>query len=201
MNKTIRNATDTVVRLQNAFAAKQGDASDFALLIQLRTAGASIVKGLKPEQRLRRRGGVELVYGFNRYEANENAHQWLLDIARSYGLSTTVADNRNRKGSVCRVGLGSSKRPVYADVAVSIVFPAGRKPAEKREELADVNVTGIGDSVLQFEGLTDAGRDWLRDNCDSEPWQWLGNRLGVDHRYAGNLIEHAAEDGLRVRVN
>ena len=39
-------------------------------------------------------------------------------------------------------------------------------------------------------------RDWIDENVASEPWQWLGGALCVDHRYAGDLIEAIADDGF-----
>lgn len=68
------------------------------------------------------------------------------------------------------------------------------RPAE-----IDLEVTGIGESVLQFHGRSDAGEEWLQA-LNSESWQWLGGALAVEHRVAGGLIERAAADGLRVRV-
>jgi hypothetical protein len=63
----------------------------------------------------------------------------------------------------------------------------------------DVLIENHG-SVFLFRGRTDAGLTWLKENVESESWQWFGyNALAVEPRYAGALvctIEHA---GLAVR--
>ena len=59
---------------------------------------------------------------------------------------------------------------------------------------------GIGESVLTFTPLTAEAHDWIDEHVASEGWQWLGGKLCVEHRCAGQLIEGAANDGLRVRV-
>lgn len=66
---------------------------------------------------------------------------------------------------------------------------------------ADVEVSGIGESVLRFTGLTKAGKRALADDLGSESWQWLGNSLVIDHRMAGGAIDHLTTySGVRVRV-
>lgn len=71
---------------------------------------------------------------------------------------------------------------------------------ERTKEHCDVEVSGIGESVLLFTPKSPTGSDWLDEKIRSERWQWLGDALGVEHRYAGALIEAIAADGLRVRV-
>jgi hypothetical protein len=44
-------------------------------------------------------------------------------------------------------------------------------------------------SVILFQPLDGRARDWLDDNVESLPWQWLGSALIVDHRLAGDIIE------------
>jgi len=62
----------------------------------------------------------------------------------------------------------------------------------------DIEVTGVGDSVLLFSGQTAEGVDWLDAHLQSGPR--LGSSRAVEHRFAGAIIEGAAADGLRVRV-
>lgn len=31
--------------------------------------------------------------------------------------------------------------------------------------------------------------DWLRDNVDAEPWQWQGDSVAVDHRFAQPIVD------------
>jgi hypothetical protein len=64
----------------------------------------------------------------------------------------------------------------------------------------DIEVTGVGDSVLSFHGISAEGLDWLNEHLQVEPWQRLGPAIVIDHRLAGAIIEGAAADGLRVRV-
>jgi hypothetical protein len=59
----------------------------------------------------------------------------------------------------------------------------------------DIEVTNHG-TIWQFRGLTDEGKAFLTDNIESEPWQWLGDRLGVDHRMARQLLDVIEACGL-----
>lgn len=62
---------------------------------------------------------------------------------------------------------------------------------------ADVIVHN-GGTIFQFEPVTAAGKDWINSNVESEPWQWFGSTLVVDHRHAGPLAEGMIEAGLVV---
>lgn len=53
-------------------------------------------------------------------------------------------------------------------------------------------------SVVLIQPLTQAAKDWLQDNVESEPWQWLGSNLVVDHRFADGLLRGMTGDGLDV---
>lgn len=53
-----------------------------------------------------------------------------------------------------------------------------------------------GGSIVAIHPHSDAGLDWLADNCATEPWQWLGNRLCVERRYAFDILNGALADGL-----
>jgi hypothetical protein len=53
-------------------------------------------------------------------------------------------------------------------------------------------------SIITIAPLSEAATRWLDDNTVSEPWQWLGGALCVDHRYAGNLIEGIADEGFDI---
>lgn len=67
--------------------------------------------------------------------------------------------------------------------------------ARAQQRPADVTVINCG-SIVQFMATTNEGLAWLRDNTDSEGWQWMGRCLCVDHRYAGDLAHGLAEAGL-----
>ena len=51
-------------------------------------------------------------------------------------------------------------------------------------------------SVVGFTPTTDEERQWFEANVEAEPWQWLGGTLWVDHRYADELAEALAHEGL-----
>jgi hypothetical protein len=62
---------------------------------------------------------------------------------------------------------------------------------------ADIQVSG-GGSVYLFTPLTEAGHAALTEQVASEPWQWLGRSLAVEHRFAGDLTAALQADGLVV---
>jgi hypothetical protein len=64
----------------------------------------------------------------------------------------------------------------------------------------DIEVSGVGDSVVLFAGHSEQGIDWLGEHLHVESWQRLGRSIGVEHRYAGAIVHGAADAGLRVRV-
>lgn len=53
-------------------------------------------------------------------------------------------------------------------------------------------------SVVTITPETDRGRQWMEENLATEPWQWLGNSLGVEWRFADDIITGAVGDGLEV---
>lgn len=53
-------------------------------------------------------------------------------------------------------------------------------------------------TVVVFSPVSKPAREWIDEHVCSEPWQWLGDNLVVDHRYAPVLIAAAAESGLGV---
>ena len=54
-------------------------------------------------------------------------------------------------------------------------------------------------TVVAFQPVTPAAREWIDENIISEGWQWLGDTLAIDHRYADTIIDGAILDGLVVR--
>jgi hypothetical protein len=64
-------------------------------------------------------------------------------------------------------------------------------------KVADVVVRNHGTVVL-FELRSPAAREWVDENVQTEPWQWLGRSLGVDHRFAGQLTDGMIDAGLEV---
>ncbi len=62
---------------------------------------------------------------------------------------------------------------------------------------ADVRVDADGTIVL-VTPLTAAGWSWIEERVQTEPWQWLGDSLAVEHRYAGDLVHAMRTEGLEV---
>jgi hypothetical protein len=61
----------------------------------------------------------------------------------------------------------------------------------------DFRITDDG-SVVGFKPVSEAALDWINENVESEPWQWLGNALWVDHRMAQPLLDGIIEAGFEV---
>lgn len=61
----------------------------------------------------------------------------------------------------------------------------------------DVEVRDEGTLVV-FTPRSAEGRAWLEANVASEPWQWLGPSLCVEHRCAEPLSNLLIEAGLTV---
>ena len=53
-------------------------------------------------------------------------------------------------------------------------------------------------STWAFTPITNAARLFFDENISSEPWQWLGASLVVDHRFALDLIAILCDAGLAV---
>lgn len=61
----------------------------------------------------------------------------------------------------------------------------------------DVVVTPNG-SVVGFRLITPAAHEWVEENVQSEPYQWLGGSLVVDWRFAASLRDGMEAAGLLV---
>lgn len=66
-----------------------------------------------------------------------------------------------------------------------------------RDDIDDVLVDTHG-SVWTFEAISEAAKQWFKENVQSESWQWLGDKLGVDHRYASSLLEGIRAAGFSI---
>jgi hypothetical protein len=53
-------------------------------------------------------------------------------------------------------------------------------------------------SLVGFHLLSIAAQEWFNENVASEPWQWMGNILWVDHRYAADLFRVLEEEGFAI---
>lgn len=63
---------------------------------------------------------------------------------------------------------------------------------------ADIIATDCG-SIVQLRGITVAGKDFIDNDLQSEGWQWMGDRLCVDHRIFEDVYQIATDCGLVVR--
>jgi predicted thioesterase len=65
---------------------------------------------------------------------------------------------------------------------------------------ADFFVTGEGPftTVYLLHSLTDAAREWVAEHLPEDA-QRLGNAIAVEHRYIGDIVCGARNDGLAVR--
>lgn len=62
----------------------------------------------------------------------------------------------------------------------------------------DVEVSGLGSSVVLFTPISAAAREWVDEHVALESWQWLGSGFGVDHRFVEPLIDGMTSAGLSV---
>jgi hypothetical protein len=51
-------------------------------------------------------------------------------------------------------------------------------------------------SIVMLRPNTDAAREWLDENVESESWQWQGPFLCMDARMAQPLIEGIEAEGF-----
>jgi hypothetical protein len=65
--------------------------------------------------------------------------------------------------------------------------------------VTDIEVYANG-SFVGITPLTLTARQWIDENVKAEGWQWLGDTLWVDVRYADDLILGALDAGLEVKA-
>lgn len=65
----------------------------------------------------------------------------------------------------------------------------------EKKATADILISDEG-SLYLFTWASEPGREFLRQEVTSEPWQWLGDNLAVDHRVGVGLAEYARDNGL-----
>jgi hypothetical protein len=63
--------------------------------------------------------------------------------------------------------------------------------------MPDFLITDHG-SIIMIAPVSDGALVWLDENVASEPWQWLGSALCVDHHCAGDLIDAIATAGFDI---
>lgn len=62
----------------------------------------------------------------------------------------------------------------------------------------DFRITDEG-SLVGFKPVSEAALDWITENVESEPWQWMGTYLWVDHRMAQPLLDGIIAAGFEVQ--
>ncbi len=55
-------------------------------------------------------------------------------------------------------------------------------------------------SIIAIVPLTAAASKCLDANIATEPWQWLGGALCVDHRYSRGLTDAIAAEGFDLGI-
>ena len=63
---------------------------------------------------------------------------------------------------------------------------------------ADFAIADQGTLVL-FNPLTPEAKAWIDNNCVTEPYQWFGRALAVNHSCAQALYDGIINDGLTVK--
>lgn len=61
----------------------------------------------------------------------------------------------------------------------------------------DIRLDNFG-SIIGITPLTQAGRDWIDENVQSEGWQWLGGTLNIEPRMAVAVVTGMEADGLAI---
>lgn len=65
--------------------------------------------------------------------------------------------------------------------------------------MTDVAIQDQG-TIVVFAPLTVAARRWLREHVQSEPYQWLGGGLCVEHRFARDLYAGMIDAGFSLEA-
>lgn len=60
----------------------------------------------------------------------------------------------------------------------------------------DIQIDVYG--IALITALTDAGREWVDENVNYEPWQLQGNAVACERSYADGIADGARDDGLEV---
>lgn len=65
-------------------------------------------------------------------------------------------------------------------------------------ERIDVEVENHS-TIYLFRPLTPRGFEWIDQFVQPESWQWFGDAVAVEHRYADDLRQGMLSAGLEVR--
>ena len=53
-------------------------------------------------------------------------------------------------------------------------------------------------SIITIRPVSEAAHQWLDENVDAEPWQWLDGALCAEHRFARDLVDEIAAAGFEI---
>lgn len=62
----------------------------------------------------------------------------------------------------------------------------------------DITVSYEG-TIAWFKPTNQKAKRWMDNFLWAEPWQWMGGAMGVDHRYAGDIMALAETAGYKVQ--
>lgn len=51
-------------------------------------------------------------------------------------------------------------------------------------------------TVYLIKPISEGCREWIDENIETEPWQWLGGGLAIEHRYLESTLAILAENGF-----
>jgi len=63
--------------------------------------------------------------------------------------------------------------------------------------MCDFQISDHG-SIITIRPVSEAAHQWLDENVDAEPWQWLDGALCAEHRSARDLIDGIAAAGFEI---
>lgn len=63
--------------------------------------------------------------------------------------------------------------------------------------MTDIRIRDEG-TVVVFTPVTQEGTDWLHEQLLTEPWQWQGDNLVLDHHLAQGVRDLLMMDGLTI---
>ena len=63
--------------------------------------------------------------------------------------------------------------------------------------MCDFHISDHG-TVILIRPVSEAAHQWVEENVVVEPWQWFGGALGVDHRFARDLLDGIAAAGFEI---
>lgn len=66
-----------------------------------------------------------------------------------------------------------------------------------KKRVVDFRVSG-GGTIYLVEPVSDAAKEWVKENVPLESWQWLGPAFAVEHRYITDLLAGIRGDGLAI---